>query len=351
MSLGIDIGKYSIKIVELQEANNSFEIKNIGFKNTFEDIKKFDLEKINKSQLIATIQDLCKSMNLNPKRIKGLVSAIPSSLSDVRQISTLDLPDEELSTSLEMEAKKHIQLDGTDTIIDYHHLGSHPTELDKINVLLVATTKNVIAEHSDMIKGAGFKPDIFDNDVIALLNIYNHSYELPEEGSNVILNIGSTCTNLIVWGKSTPFFSRSIDFGGNSITEEIMKKFNINYEEAEKLKFEKGTNVFNENLQDSTSEVKGISIEEKTIFNDLTEDIRKTLRYYMKNNNQSFFNTFYLSGGSAEMLGVKEFIASNLNVNVELLQPLNKIKIKKFDKENITQYSVALGLALRGLAK
>ena len=51
------------------------------------------------------------------------------------------------------------------------------------------------------------------------------------------------------------------------------------------------------------------------------------------------------------MVGIKEFIASNLNVNVELLQPLNKIKIKKFNKENITQYSVALGLALRGLDK
>ena len=60
---------------------------------------------------------------------------------DIREIITLDMPDQELSVSLELEAKKHIPSDGTDAIIDYHHLGSDPNELDKINVLLVATQK------------------------------------------------------------------------------------------------------------------------------------------------------------------------------------------------------------------
>ena len=36
---------------------------------------------------------------------------------DIREIATLDMPDKELSVSLELEAKKHIPLDGTDPII------------------------------------------------------------------------------------------------------------------------------------------------------------------------------------------------------------------------------------------
>ena len=38
MSLGIDIGKYSIKIVELARNDNSIEIINSGIINTFSDL-------------------------------------------------------------------------------------------------------------------------------------------------------------------------------------------------------------------------------------------------------------------------------------------------------------------------
>ena len=128
---------------------------------------------------------------------------------DIRQITTLDMPDEELIVSLELEAKKHTPLDGTDAIIDYHHLGVNNKEIDKINVLLASTTKNIIKEHATLIKNAGFKPNIFDSDPIAISNNYQFNNELPEEGADVILNIGNSTTNLIVWGKNCSFFRKS----------------------------------------------------------------------------------------------------------------------------------------------
>ena len=119
MTLGIDIGKYKIKIVELEKSNNEVSIKNIDSFMVFDDINKFNLEKITSSQIEACIQDLCKKMNLNPKKYKNIITSIPGNIVDVRQITTLDMPDEELSISLELEAKKHIASDGTDAIIDY----------------------------------------------------------------------------------------------------------------------------------------------------------------------------------------------------------------------------------------
>ena len=347
MSLGIDIGKHSIKIVEIQKTNDTIQLKNADSLNTFNDMKLFDLEKLNNSQIIASIQDLCKKMNINPKKMKQIVSSLPSDLADVRQITTLDLPDDELTISLELEAKKHIPLDGTDTIIDYHHLGANKSELDKIDVLLVATTKSKIKEHSELIKGCGFKPGVFDADSVAIANIYQHSSNLPTEGADVILNIGNSITNLIVWGENSNFFTRNIEISGNNFTKEISRQLSLNYEEAESLKFEKGVNVF-ENINDDAAENTGISIEKKTIFNDFTEDIRKTLRFYMKNNNQSFFNTFYLCGGSSQLPGLKEFIASNLNVKVKILNPLNNIN-SELAIDDVAKYTLALGLALRGL--
>ncbi|MBI45174.1 MAG: hypothetical protein CMG66_03295 [Candidatus Marinimicrobia bacterium] len=361
MSTGIDIGKYSTKIVELSLTKDEVSVKKIGNLHIFEDINKFDLEKISRSQLEASVQDLSKKLGINPRKVRKITSSISGTLVDVRQISTLDMPDEELSVSLELEAKKHIPLDGTDAIIDYHHLGSNTTEIDKINLLLVSTTKNIIKDHAKMIKNAGFRADTFDTDPIAIANMYKYNYGLTPEGADVILNIGNSNTTLIVWGQNFPLFARNIETSGNYFTNEIIRELGVDYKTAENLKSEKGVNVFAEdnasnddedNPKEPSSENQttnfGISVEKRTCYSELCEDIKRTLRFYMKNNNQAFFNHFYVTGGSAEIPGINDFISSSLNVKVSTFNPFQKIS-NDIEIKNPNQYTTALGLALRGL--
>ena len=348
MSIGIDIGKYSIKIVQLSTIDNKVKIDNIGSFNTFNDLTKFNLDTISKSQLSASIEELVKKLNINPKKIKKITSSLSGNAIDARQITTLDMPDNELLVSLELEAKKHMPLDGTDAIIDYHHLGTSNNELDKIDVILVTTTKNKIKDHADILSSSGFKPGVFDADPVALSNLYQHSYELPEKGADVILNIGHTSTTLIAWGKDSSFFTREIEIGGHEINKNIIQELNLNYKEATKIKETKGINAFDQKNNNQEENNSGIAIEKKTIFNDLIDEIRKTLRFYLKKNNQSFFNTFYLCGGCANIPGLKDFISSNLNLKIELFDLFKNIN-NETEVENPLQYTLAIGLALRGL--
>ena len=70
----------------------------------------------------------------------------------------------------------------------------------------------------------------------------------------------------------------------------------------------------------------------------------------MKTNPQAYFNKLYLTGGSANLIDLKDFISTNLDTTVELLDPFEKITLN--DKlDNPYQYSVAVGCALRGLEK
>ena len=350
MILGIDIGKYNIKIVQLSKKDNEIKIDNIGSYNTFDDLNKFNLDNISKSQLSAAIQELLKKLNINPKKVKKVISSLSGSAIDARQLTTLEMPDNELIVSLELEAKKHMPLDGTDAIIDFHHLGSSGNELDKINVILVTTTKNKIKDHASILNSAGLKPGIFDADPIALSNLYQWANELPEKGADVILNIGHSSTTLIALGKDSSFFTREIEIGGHEINTRIMRELNLDYKNATNEKELKGTKIF-ENFDDkkiANDSPSSIAIEKKTIFNDFADEIRKTLRFYLKKNNQSFFNTFYLCGGSAITPGLNDFISSNLNLNINYLDPLKNIN-NEIEIENPMQYSLAIGLALRGL--
>ena len=73
---------------------------------------------------------------------------------------------------------------------------------------------------------------------------------------------------------------------------------------------------------------------------------------YLENtySNNSFFNTFYLLVGYSLLPVLDEFFATNLNVKVEQLNPLKNIN-NDIKVDNPLKYSIALGLALRGLQK
>ena len=90
-----------------------------------------------------SIQDLTKEMGINPKKVKNLVTSISGHGVSVKQVSTMEMSEDEMINSLEFEARKHIPMDGTDAVIDYQVLGPNKTEVDKIDVALIACTKGV----------------------------------------------------------------------------------------------------------------------------------------------------------------------------------------------------------------
>ena len=196
MITSIDIGNSNVKIVQSELNNNKLHILKAGSKLIANDTKKIP-ETISQAQFIATVTDLCKEMGINPRRTKNIISGLTGKEVSIKQLTTLEMNEEDLATSLEFEAKKHIPLDGTEPILDYHIIGQNKEEIDKNDLLLVATTKNYINKHNDIMKKSGFKSNIFDADPLALMNMYLYSNELPEEGVDVLINIGDSTTTLI----------------------------------------------------------------------------------------------------------------------------------------------------------
>ncbi len=350
MSIGIDFGFSHVKIVEIEPKDSGFTIKNIGSKPIFEDLKNFNPEKINKSNWIAAIQELCQEMNINPNKIKTATSGLSGNKVSIKQITTLEMDSQELATSLEFEAKKHIPLDGTEPIIDYHIIGQNKEEIDKNDILLIATTKNYVSRHNEILTGCGFKGGIFDSSAISIMNSFLNANEISNEGVDVIINIGNQHTTLICWGKEHRFFVRELDIGGYHFTKATMEKNNVDYKEAEQLKIIRGVDAVKSegDSDDVIDDPLAIKVEEKTIYSNLIEELRKTLRYYMKSSNQAYFNRFFMTGGSANLIGLKDLIDKELNVEIQIYDPISNIDYTG-NIENPSQYTTALGLAIRGL--
>ena len=122
----------------------------------------------------------------------------------------------------------------------------------------------------------------------------------------------------------------------------------INYAEAESSKIKEGTNIFNADTSENQSE--SIQISHRNVISELSDEIRKTLRYYMKSKVGLSFDKFYISGGTSKMSGLIDSLNETLSVKFNILDPF--VKFPEFkNKDNSQNYAVSLGLALRGTLK
>mgnify|MGYP001291038388 CR=1 FL=1 len=347
MSISLDIGTNEVKLIELEKVNDDASVSRVFSKPTLSDMNSFDPEKLEKANWVACIKDLFEEIKLAPKKIKTITTAISGKNLSVKEITTLEMKEEELLQSLEFEAKKHIPLDGTEAVMDYHIKGNNENEIDKINVILVATTKNIIKQFDSIVRESGFKNSIFDAEPIALTNCMAHNYGKSEDGIDVILDIGSNSTTLVVSSNDNTFFTREIDIAGFHIIKEVMKKYDTNYLDAENILKEDGVNALG--TAEDEADTFSLQVADKTIISNLIDEIRKSLRYYVKSNNgNANFKRLFIGGGYAQIEGLKEQISDELRIKTEILNPFNNIA-SDIKIDNPSKYCVAVGLALRGL--
>ncbi len=348
MIVGLDIGRQVIKAVAVEKTKAGFKLLNIGERLVPESNKAFDPDSITQPIWVIAIREVLRDMKLNPRRIRNLVSGLNGSKVSIKQITTMEMSSDELVSAMTFEARKHIPMDGSEAVIDFQILGPNKKEVDKIDVGLVACTQKVINSHLDLLKDAGLKPGIVDTDPLAVINAYITKHDLPDEGVVVLVDIGSLSTSLIVRGRMDELFIRDIPIGGHHFVKWLSKSLSQDYPQAEESLARSGISAHLEGKSETES-AHSIAVADRTIYDNLVEDIRRSLRYYAKTTGQSFFQKIILSGGGALTPGLAEFIQEKLNVETTLFDPLEILDgVEKFEVPNRAQYAVATGLAIRG---
>ena len=346
MYLGLDIGRQFVKMVTGNKTKDGYKVLDAGQRLVPEPNRAFDPDKVDRYHWVMAVKELLRQQGMNPRRVKSVISGISGSSASVKQITTMEMPADELASAMTFEARKHIPMDGTDAVIDYQIFGSNEREVDKIDVGLVACTKGVLSSHMDLLKECGLKPGIVDVDPIAITNAFTCIKDMPEDGSVVILDIGSISSTLIVWGQGQQYFTRDLPIGGHNFVKEISAAKDIPYTEAQDLLNSEG---FSTLLDSSSSEGEKLSVTERSVYDNLVEDIRRSLRFYAKQTGQSFFLKIFLTGGAAETPGLTDLISSKLSIECAVFDPFDGLPgADELTITNSSQYTVALGLAVRG---
>ena len=349
MYLGLDIGRQYVKMVATEKTKDGYRVLDAGSRLVPDANTAFDPEKIDRSHWVMAVRELFKQRGFNPKKAKTLITGIGGSSASIKQITTMEMPSDELESAMTFEARKHIPMDGTDAVIDYQILGSNKREVDKIDVGLVACTKGVLTNHMDLIKECGLKAGVVDVNPIAMSNAFSCIKDIPEDGLVVMLDIGAVSSGLVVYGKGQQFFTRDLPVGGHHFVKELSEKKEIGYIDSQDLLFKEGLAALSSESSGDLSSDGAVGIAERTVYDNLVEDMRRSLRFYAKQTGQSFFLKIFLTGGGASTPGLTGFINEKLNIECAVFDPFENIEgNENLTISNSSQFTTALGLGIRG---
>jgi len=336
--VGIDIGSSSVKLVQIKEQKGAYFLQNVG-------ILPLPLEAIvdntlmDTSSIVETIKKLLKSLNI---RVKDAACSVSGNSVIIRKISLPAMPPEELEDQIHWEAEQYIPFDINDVHIDFQILASDQNDPSKMEVLLVASKKEIINDYLAVFNEAGINLAVVDVDSFAMQNAFELNYDIGPDNVVALINIGASIMNLNIVKNDISLFTRDVQMGGNLYTEEIQKQFGVSSEEAERMKVS-GDAPDQAKLRDTISRVNET----------LAMEMRRSLDFYNTTAGEGKINNVYISGGGAKTPMLVEAVQQRLGLPVEIINPFCNVKCneKEFDPDYLNEIgplvTVAVGLATR----
>lgn len=338
--LGLDIGSHSIKMVDLTKTKAGYELKSLGVglvpSECIVDKDIMDFETV-----VDTIKNLKENLQVHTTNAATSVSGHSVI---VKKAELPLMTPAELEQSLMVEAEQYIPFDINDVYLDSFILGESLERSDMMDILFVASKKELVDDYASAIRNAGLKPMVVDVDVFALESMYEFNYQDSNEDIVALVDIGAAMINVNVLKNRMSVFARDISMGGRQLTERIQREFGVSFEKAENIK--------------CGAEIEGIDLERvnyifKMAAETYVQEIRRTLDFFLSTMVNDNIDKIYVSGAACRIPGLMGLLERQMTVPVEMINPFNNISWDRqvFDPEYMAyiapQMAVAVGLALR----
>src|SRR5690606_29961944 len=145
------------------------------------------------------------------------------------------LSERDLEGQVEIQADQYIPFPMAEVSLDFEVIGPNANDPEMIDVLLVATRTENVEQRQAAVATAGLKTQIVDVEAFALENACHLlSHQIPDGGigqSVAIVDIGASSTTFSVLQDLKVIYTRDFAFGGQLLTEEIMRTYGLSMED------------------------------------------------------------------------------------------------------------------------
>ncbi len=361
--LGVDIGAGGIKVVELLNEKNRARLMTYGYsERRAGDLSAPPLEHPKETAELLT--KVCKQAKTGSVRA---VAALPLSSVFSAVISVPREKDEKLvKEAINAQARKLTPMPLEEmvtysTFIDPlkekeskdakaakapSQAGEAPKKKDSVRVLVTGSPKSLVQKYIEIFKLAKLELQALDTEGFALIR----SLVGKDKSTVMLLDIGSSRTNMTIVEKGIPYLTRSINVGGGTVTQKIASQLSISEEEAERMKHDLGTMPIAE-----SAAAGGMPAMLESVAMSLVGEIRFAIDLYsrMEFTDSKRVEKIIITGGSAHLPRLPQYLSQVLNMNVYVGDPWARViypeDLRPVLDEVGPRLAVAVGLAMRDI--
>jgi type IV pilus assembly protein PilM len=254
----------------------------------------------------------------------------------------------DLRQAVESELEENVPLPPSEAYFDYEVVPSPEGDGEHVDVSVTVYAKRIVDEYASVLADAGFLPLSFEVESQALSRAVVPMRDLS---TTLIVDFGKRTTRFVVVSRGAAAFTATIELGGDTLTQAVMKHLGADEAAAEKEKNEKGfiMNAGNKDLYESMMITVSV----------LKDEIKRHLTYWESHEGnlhpESKVEQVILCGGNANLRGLPEYLAGELQVDVSVANVWANVcsfdeYIPPLTKERSLEYAPSIGLALRAFA-
>jgi len=339
--VGVDIGSSSIKVCQLKESRKGLSLVRLGYAplapQTIVDGHVMNAQ--------ALIDGLGRAFAEAKIKQREIALSISGQAVIIRKITVPLMTAAELDEQIQWEAEQHIPFDIKDVQVDYEVLRRRP-EAGQMDLLLVAAKRDEINDYTQIARSAKLKPLVVDIDAFTVQNLFEYTRGVPEEHTVALINVGASLSSINIVSRGVSAFTRDVANGGNYITEQIQRRLNVSFEQAEEYKCA-SVLAGPEAVPPTVREVIDL------VCDSIAGEIQRSLDFFMATSGEPEMHKIYLTGGSSNLPALPLAVERRSRVPVEVIQPLERIAVEGKDvsaelvRTRAAQFCVALGLSMR----
>ncbi len=336
--LGVDINPLSVKIVELKKHGNKVALATYGFSERFNETASKESGNLD----IRLASELVKNICLKAHVSSNLALASLPTFSVFSSIINVNhsVNKKDVEAAINWEAKKVIPLPLQDIVLDWQMIDEGPAIPAGGNrVLLTGAPKTLIQNYVSVFKNAQLNLLSLETEIFALIRSLLGNDRSPV----MIVQMGSTTTNIFVVDKSVPVINRSIAMGGIHITQSIASNLNMSVAQAEQFKYD----LMHNDQQGEAGKLPAMIVD---TISPVVNEIKYILEIFGNKDNRRV-EKIILTGGGALLPGLTTHLSEQFNVNTIVGDPWFRVaypyELKPILDKIGPRLAVAIGLAMR----
>ena len=367
--VGVDIGSRFIKVVQAEAGRSpgSWQISKAAVGPTPQDAVRDGIV-IDQAGVAAALRGLLQGAGIDAN---AAVAAISGASVIVRHVKLPKMAEAVMRKSVRFEAAKHISSSIDDSMIEFEITGPVPGEDDKMSVMLVAAPNDMVETRLSALALAGLEPVAVDIEAFALQRaLLDLSPTRPGDGATLaLLDIGATTTDVNIVTNGQFALTRNIPIAGDSFTQAL--KAGAPGADWNTLEALKATVDMTTLLQpDADPESAALARAMQPAIDELLREVRRSTNYYQSQladpasvilpagvdaQSSGAVSRIVVTGGSAKLRGLEEYMAARLGVPVEVWNPFENPAfesvriVPSFVEENYPLLVTGIGLALKEL--